>query len=358
MYLFIKTFFQECKIMESQIGLSFVGFSSNGLVPLISSRLPFVKSRNDVESFLLQFSIPLGMMLGQGDNYFTHKLYGSFPVTNNPNWIAYTYPFFILDESIKSPRGHQNMYTFAILFIPQECEINIKEEVETIFKDFITNLSNIDELLHHKAINKLLRKLSDYFKQEIGEISLPDNFLPSLVNEVHFKEDSKNEVEDESKIPNKIALPLLLHSIFHGYEQSTHDVLGKLESNVDLKSDFATLEILEQFKFFDRIDYPVTTIQQSLDLACQHLSEIGETVNIKPISENKLEIDITCQLAKDVHPFLDVDKCLWIRYLTSILRKVLPKDKEIIVHSSEYDPYGSKSVIEIVSKRVYKSIKS
>ncbi|OLS16866.1 MAG: hypothetical protein HeimC3_50960 [Candidatus Heimdallarchaeota archaeon LC_3] len=342
--------------MESQIGLSFVGLASNGLIPLISTILPFIKSRNDVESFLLQFSIPLGMMLGQGDNYFTHKLYGGFPVTNNPNWIAFTYPFFILDETIKSPRGHQNMYTFAILFLPQKFEIINKGNVESMFQTFIKKLSNIDELLQHKTINKLLKKFSDYFEKEISEISAPQNFY-SVKSKIQLPEESKNEIENESKIPNKIALPLLLHSVFHGYEKSTLEVLGNLESTVDYKSEIATLEILEQFKFFDRIDYPVTTIQQALDLACQHLSEIGETVNIKPVSENKLEIDITCQLAKDVHPFLDVDKCLWMRYIASILRKVLPKDKEILVHSSEYDPDGSKSIIEIVSKRIYKKIK-
>ncbi|MHA2105516.1 MAG: hypothetical protein ACW981_18985 [Candidatus Hodarchaeales archaeon] len=342
--------------MESQIGLSFVGLASNGLVPLISTHLSFLESQNEVESFLLQFSIPLGMMLGQGDSYFTHKLYGNFPVSKNSNWTAYAYSFFILDEIIKAPRGHQNMYTFAILFIPKNYEEFEKNALEKLFNDFISNLSHIDDLLQRERINEFVKILSEFFQEVSAKIPSIKPIIHDITKPDALKESTTTSSEDMSKIPNKIALPLLLHSVFHGYETSTMQILGNFETTVDRNAELATLEILEKFKFFDKIDSPVNNIQQSLDLACKHLSEIGEKVKIKTISENKIEIDITCQLASDVHPFLDVDKCLWIRYITSIIRINLPIDKEIVIHTSEYDTTGSKTIVEFIPKRIYKEL--
>jgi DNA-directed RNA polymerase subunit F len=342
--------------MESQIGLSFVGLASNGLVPLISTHLSFLESQNEVESFLLQFSIPIGMMLGQGDNYFTHKIYGNFPVGKNSNWTAYAYSFFILDEIIKAPRGHQNMYTFAILFIPKNYEEFEKNALEILFNDFTANLSHIDDLLQHEKINEFVKVLSEFFQEKSTKIPSIKPITHNTIKSKMSKEPSIASSEDMSEIPNKIALPLLLHSVFHGYETSTMQILGNFETTVDRNSELATLEILENFKFFDKIDSPVDNIQQSLDLACKHLSEIGEKVKINPISENKLEIDITCQLAGDVHPFLDVDKCLWIRYINSIIRRNLPTDKEIIIHTSKYDTAGSKTIVEFIPKRIYKEL--
>ncbi|MHA1983379.1 MAG: hypothetical protein ACW967_03415 [Candidatus Hodarchaeales archaeon] len=341
--------------MDLQIGLSFVGLASNGLVPLISTRLPFLESQKNTESFLLQYSIPLGMMLGQGNNYFTHKLYGNFPVAGNPNWLSYAYPFFILDEIIESPRGHQNMYVYGILFLPESFELENKKVLEDLFKNNISKLANVDELIKRDTITKLTTEILKILRKDLEEIPIADTFT---FNEDKIKkvEKLKPQIEEEVIIPNKKALPLLLHSVFHGYEQSTMKYLENFETTMDRNAELATLELLEKFKFFDRLETPIDNIQQSIDLACEHLSDIGEKVEINPISENKLEVKITCQLADDVHPFLDVGKCLWIRYMASIIRKTLPKDKEILIHESEFDTKGSITVMEFIPKRAYKEI--
>jgi hypothetical protein len=90
-------------------------------------------------------------------------------------------------------------------------------------------------------------------------------------------------------------------------------------------------------------------IQQKY-LGIEHLEKVGEKVKIHPISDRKFKLEIKCTFADAVHPFIPIEKCLWVKYLASIIRRVLPSDKELKIHNSEFDDNGSITLMEIKNK--------
>ena len=76
-------------------GLSFVSISEEGLVPVVSTKLPFLPDDSQIEIFLLRYGTPLSMLAGQGDGFYT-GLFGPYPVHGTNDWIAMTYSFFIM----------------------------------------------------------------------------------------------------------------------------------------------------------------------------------------------------------------------------------------------------------------------
>ena len=133
-----------------QYGLSFVAVATKGLNPLVSTKLPFVDD-SKIETFLLRFSTPIGMMVGQGDQFFT-GLFGPFPVINTNDWVAYTYSFFLLDVDIGTPRDEANLYTIGILFLPKSYKIS-SNLVEELFQNFTTEINNVKSLLDKSILS-------------------------------------------------------------------------------------------------------------------------------------------------------------------------------------------------------------
>ena len=88
--LISRTFFVIEVDVSVKFGISFVGYSKKGLIPIISTKLPFVHDSLSIDTFLQRFSTPIGMLLGQGDLYQT-GLFGSYPVPNINDYVAYHY---------------------------------------------------------------------------------------------------------------------------------------------------------------------------------------------------------------------------------------------------------------------------
>ena len=349
-----------------QFGVSIVGFSKTGLIPVISTKLPFLNyiknSDNSLDTFLYRFSTPIGMLLGQGDLYQT-GLFGTYPIPNSNDYIAFSYSFFLPDTILGTPRNDQNAYLIAIFFIPKNLIID-KDSLENLFKDYFNTLSSLDDLVSKENFERLI----SFLKEKV--FSGFDNITPtqdeSISPKIQTKIKRKSLANTNERVfinlatepESIIALPWILHAVYHGLEQATIDILGESNSLLEILMEQYTAEILDRFHLFDEIfnkDQP--NVKDALDLGVKHLARVGEYVTVTPIGENKFQCSIKCSFSNAVHPYLPITKCLWMRYLSAMVRRTLPPDKDIKLRNSSFDSeFGSHTIIEIVPK-VFKEIK-
>jgi hypothetical protein len=329
-----------------QFGISFVAVSNQGLTPLVSTKLPFIDD-NKIETFLMRYTTPICMMVGQGDQFFT-GLYGPFPVTNNKDWIAYTYSFFLLDIDIGTPRDEVNLYTIGLLFLPKILKIS-SGILEDLFEEFVSEINNVKSLRNKSIFNKFIENIGTHFK------------LDSPV--IHEKSDPKFDIDTEKtdfyqELPtiesgeSLLAVPWILHSVYHGLERASSDILGGHSKLLEQLADQYTAEILDRFHLLEKleIEKDENAVKRAINLGIEHLEKVGEKVKINPVSDNKFELDIECDFSDAVHPYVPIDKCLWIKYLAAIVSKVLPPDKELEIYNSEFVEKGSITILEIKRK--------
>ncbi|MHA2030400.1 MAG: hypothetical protein ACW99Q_13490, partial [Candidatus Kariarchaeaceae archaeon] len=91
-------------------------------------------------------------------------------------------------------------------------------------------------------------------------------------------------------------------------------------------------------------------VKTAINLGIEHLEKVGEKVKINPVSDNKFELGIECTFSDAVHPYVPINKCLWIKYLAAIISKVLPPDKNLEIYDSDFDEKGSVTYLEIKKK--------
>lgn len=345
-----------------QFGLSFVGYSKKGLIPIISTKLPFVQEHSTIDTFLYRFSTPIGMLLGQGDSYHT-GLFGPYPVPSSNSYNAFSYSFFLPDTILGTPRNDPNAYVIALLFIPKNVTVH-RSIIEDVFNTFSSSLNNLNDLLSKKnfelfvkSCNEKLFSGSDKLAPKEEEVVIPRT---QIVDNSFFKNNNdKNHVfiDLETKNEDIVAIPWILHAVYHGLEHAVLDVLGDSNSLIEMLMEQYTAEILDRYHLFDSIfakEKP--DVKDALELGVQHLAKVGEIVTIKALDSNKFECSINCSFASAVHPYLPINKCLWIRYLSAMVRRTLPSDKEMIIHNSDFDPaFGSTTIIEIIPK-VFKTL--
>jgi hypothetical protein len=121
-------------------GLSIVGYSKTGLIPIISTKLSFLNnSSTNLDTFLYRFSTPLGMLLGQGDQYYT-GFFGPYPVPNYNDFHAYSFSFYLLDTILGTPRNDLNAFLIAILFVNKNILLE-KSKIEDFFHIVANGLS-------------------------------------------------------------------------------------------------------------------------------------------------------------------------------------------------------------------------
>ena len=328
-----------------QYGISFVAVASKGLTPLVSTKLPFIDD-SKIETFLLRYSTPIGMMIGQGDQFFT-GLFGPFPVLNTNDWVAYSYSFFMLDVDIGTPRDDTNLYTIGLLFLPKSYSIST-DSIEELFKGFISGINNVKSLMDKTIFDKFIENLSATLKLSIPVISETPLLATNDVKTSSIFQDLPTVDSGESLI----AVPWILHSVYHGLERASSNILGGRSNLLDQLADEYTGEILDRFHLLDKLALKKdeNAVKSALNLGIEHLEQIGEIVHLIPISENKFKLSIQCAFADSVHPYLPLTKCLWIKYLAAIVSKVLPPDKQLFIYNSEFDETGSVTYLEIKKK--------
>ena len=338
-------------------GLSIVGYSKTGLIPIISTKLPFLDPTPSLDTFLYRFSTPIGILLGQGDQYYT-GMYGPYPVSNHNDYHAFSYSFFLPDTILGTPRDDLNAFLIAILFIPRKSRFDTPY-TEEFLNDYIKKFIDLNDLISKENFESFFNSLSkamfyDEKKQKIEDITLT-TIMPKPV--VQEKNNNSVYIELETEPESIIAVPWILHAVYHGLEQATHDILGESSSILDILMEQYTAEILDRFHLFDDIFAKETpSITDAIQLGVDHLARVGEIVNVKPLGNNQFECSINCSFSDAVHPYLPIDKCLWMRYLSAIVRRILPPDKDLHMKRSEFDPkIGSKTILEIVPK-VFKTV--
>lgn len=331
-----------------QFGVSFVAVSTKGLTPLVSTKLPFIDD-NQLETFLMRYTTPIGMMVGQGDQFFT-GLYGPFPVTNKNNWIAYTYSFFLLDVDIGTPRDETNLYTIGILFLPKDVKIP-PELLENLFDEFASEINNVKSLQDKSIFDKFIKQIGNNLdlitpiiydnKVKLTEIPKKDNYFQELPT-----------IESGESL---IAVPWILHSVYHGLERASSDVLGGNSKLLEQLAEQYTTEILDRFHLLEKLDIKKdeNAVKAAINLGIEHLERVGEKVKMIAISDNKFKLDIECVFSDAVHPYVPINKCLWIKYLAAIIRKVLPPDKDLEIYDSDFDEKGSITYLEIKKKSFF-----
>ncbi|MFW9928690.1 MAG: hypothetical protein ACFFD1_04810 [Candidatus Thorarchaeota archaeon] len=329
-----------------EFGLSFVAISSKGLVPLVSTKLPFLEDIK-LETFLLRYVTPLSMMIGQGDQFFT-GLYGPFPVSNTHDWVAYTYSFFLLDVDIGTPRDDTNLFTIGILFIPRIYKIPVND-VEKIFADFSNELNNVKTLIDQNVFQQFVQRMSSLVQLDIPQIIEPKPVVEETPKKKEQFVQDLNVVENAESL---IAVPWILHSVYHGLERASSTILGGRVNILEKLADEYTAEILDRFHLLDKLELKTgeNAVKKALNLGIEHLEKVGEKVKIRAVSENKFELWIDCQFADAIHPYLPIDKCLWVKYLAAIVSKTLPPGKELHIYPSAFSDTGSSTFIEIRKK--------
>ncbi len=348
-------------------GLSIVGYAKTGLIPIISTKLPFLDASPSLDTFLYRFSTPLGMILGQGDQYYT-GLYGPYPVPNYNSYHAYTYSFFLRDTILGTPRDDLNAFLIAIIFVDKEYVIDMPY-IEESLDEYVKSLANLNDLLSKSNFELLVNKLQKLIFPDIEVLKTPEEVLVhnnnnKSISQTHTNpnpafdvKDNKVFIELKTEPESIIAVPWILHAVYHGLEQATIDILGENSSLLEILMEQYTAEILDRFHLFDTIfkkENP--TVSDALELGVKHLERVGEYVTVTPLGENKYECSINCSFANAVHPYLPITKCLWMRYLSAMVRKTLPPDKDLHMKPSFFDSeFGSKTIIEIVPK-VFKTV--
>ena len=353
-------------------GLSIVGYSKTGLIPIISTKLPFLAKGDDspsLDTFLYRFSTPLGMILGQGDQYYT-GLYGPYPVPNHRGFHAYTYSFFVRDTILGTPRDDLNAFLIVIMFVNKKYVIDMPY-IEDYLDNYVKTLKDLNDLLSKANFELLVDNLRDIMVEQEAKVVPKESRVPEqvLVQNDHSKSFSVREVDPFHKKDNKVfielktepesivAVPWILHAVYHGLEQATFDILGESSSLLEILMEQYTGEILDRFHLFDAIfEKENPTVADALELGTKHLERVGEYVTVTPLAENKFECSINCSFADAVHPYLPITKCLWMRYLSAMVRRTLPPDKDLVIRPSDFEPeFGSKTIIEIVPK-VFKTV--
>ena len=347
-----------------QIGLSIIGYSKRGLIPIISTKLPFLDSSSSLDTFLYRFSTPIGMLLGQGDQYYT-GLFGPYPVPNHSAFHVYSYSFFLPDTILGTPRDDVNAFLIALIFIPKDLSPDTSF-IEDFLNDNVKSLTNLNDLLIKSNFELLVDSLRTNIFSGINSSHKDEQEL--FVNSIthpnpldltfdKIKKENPVFIKLQSEPESIIALPWILHAVYHGLEHATYDILGDNSSLLEILMEQYTAEILDRFHLFDSIFIKGNpSFKDTLDLGVKHLAKVGEFVTVTPLGDNKFECSIQCTFANAVHPYLPITKCLWMRYLSAVVRRTLPPDKELHISTSEFDPtFGSKTILEIVPK-VFKTI--
>ena len=272
-------------------GLSIVGYSKTGLIPIISTKLPFLNSSESpsLDTFLYRFSTPLGMILGQGDQYYT-GLYGPYPVPNFNQYHAYTFSFFLTDTILGTPRDDLNAFLIAIVFVRKEFIIDMP-----YIDDFLTNyvklFTNLNDLISKTNFEIFVEKLSSNIFESISkEIKVPQEMVVENFNSHSVTQTKVNPVEVKVKDKEKenpvfielktepesiIAVPWILHAVYHGLEQATIDILGESSSLLEILMEQYTGEILDRFHLFDAIfEKENPTVADALELGVKHLERL------------------------------------------------------------------------------------
>lgn len=348
-----------------QIGLSIVGYSKTGLIPIISTKLPFLDPTPSLDTFLYRFSTPIGMILGQGDQYYT-GLYGPYPVPNYPGYRAYSYSFYLMDTILGTPRDDLNAFLIALVFVPKDFSIDM-QFFENYMDKYVKSLTNLNDLLSKNDFEIFFASLKDTLLETIdkekkvaepvpvGRVQTKDK--PEQPIEVSGQKENPVFIELKTEPESIIAVPWILHAVYHGLEQATFDILGENSSLLEMLMEQYTAEILDRFHLFDSIFANNTpSVKDALELGAKHLARVGEMVTVKALAENKFELSIQCSFANAVHPYLPITKCLWMRYLSAMVRRTLPPNKELHMSTSQFDSeFGSNTIVEIVPK-VFKTI--
>jgi hypothetical protein len=340
-------------------GLSIVGYSKTGLIPIISTKLSFLNnSSTNLDTFLYRFSTPLGMLLGQGDQYYT-GFFGPYPVPNYNDFHAYSFSFYLLDTILGTPRNDLNAFLIAILFVNKNILLE-KSKIEDFFNTFFKSLNNLNDLLSKKNFEIFVDEMKGNFFQKDSIHISKEEFPISKRDPPAIFQNIKNNpvfIELQTEPESLIAVPWILHAVYHGLEQATIDILGESSSLLEILMEQYTAEILDRFHLFDTIFTKKNPdVKDALELGVKHLEMVGEKVTITPLDDNKFECSINCSFASAVHPYLPIKKCLWMRYLSAMVRKTLPADKDLYLNISEFDSKdGSRTIIEIVPK-VFKTV--
>lgn len=367
--ILMENYFSSMTLLD--YGLSIVGYSDKGLIPVISTKLPFLDASSSLDTFLYRFSTPLGLILSLGDQYYT-GLYGPYPVPNHRCFHAYTYSFFVRDTILGTPRDDLNAFVIMILFFDKKYIVDMPY-IEDYLNNYVATLKDLNALLSKINFELLVSSLHDIIiEQEIKVITKEakgsDEIIVQNDQYIHpnsfpvkdtdaFDKNNNVFIELKTEPESIVAVPWILHAVYHGLEQATYDILGESSSLLEILMEQYTGEILDRFHLFDAIfEKNDPTVVDALELGVKHLERVGEYVNVKPLGENKFECTINCSFADAVHPYLPINKCLWMRYLTAMVRRTLPPDKELHMDISEFDSeFDSKAIIEIVPK-VFKTI--
>ena len=217
-----------------QIGLSIVGYSKTGLIPIISTKLPFLDLNPSLDTFLYRFSTPIGMILGQGDQYYT-GLYGPYPVPNYPGYHAFSYSFFLLDTILGTPRDDLNAFLIAIIFVPRDFSIDM-QFFENYMNGYVKSLTNLNDLLSKSDFENFFGGLRDTLLETAGrEKNLVE---PLPVGNLQKNSPSEQPLEQKKEVENPvfielkteqesiIAVPWIIHAVYHGLEQATIVILA------------------------------------------------------------------------------------------------------------------------------------
>ncbi|HKZ39370.1 MAG TPA: hypothetical protein VJ044_00320, partial [Candidatus Hodarchaeales archaeon] len=265
------------------------------------------------------------------------------------DWIAMTYSFFIMNRGLNAPRWNVNLYSIGLLFLPKSIEIPRNDLAET-FERSVESLSNIEDLNDPQIVRHIIEGFEKILKMKA-------TIIRDTKSKIKARKDERKVVREELQVEppmnpdSMVALPWILHSVYHGLEKASTDILGDASNLLDKLADNYTREILERFHLLDKIGMGSTSaVSQALTLGTEHLSKVGEKVTVTPLSDNRFLIDVECSLANAVHPMIPIAKCLWIKYLSAIVSRVLPPEKEIILQESTVDAVGSRTILEIRPK--------
>lgn len=290
------------------------------------------------------------MMLGQGDQYFTENLYGPFPVSKTDQYLSVAYSFFMLGSVEETPRGDVNMFTLAILFLPRSVSFDprvIQEEL----RQFTSSLTSVDQLLKNSGVVPFVDKLEVVLGLAENSVTgQPKHRTKNKNSTIQAKPIHLEERQKEKKTAVNLEIPLVLHAVYHGMEHATQNIIPNLSDYLDEQADGHTASLMKKFQFSDQVEGPCKSVEDALELGKRHLKQLGEEVKIKSISESTFEVVITCGFSSSVHPHLPINKCLWVRYIASILHQCLPNNKKIVVEDSVFEDGGSRSLIRILDK--------
>ncbi|MFX0091553.1 MAG: hypothetical protein ACFFBD_07295 [Candidatus Hodarchaeota archaeon] len=98
-----------------RLGLAFITFEDSGPVPSAVYNFP---SSDRCDTLLIRQGIYFMTVLGQGDAYY-QGFYGSIPVCELDDYLAYLYGFQIRDLNATDERAQHTRYVVLVLYFPR-----------------------------------------------------------------------------------------------------------------------------------------------------------------------------------------------------------------------------------------------